>query len=262
VFERITVQNKTSSTERDLLSLTAVASLLLLGETLILFQYGDFGLVLHAVTIVVLVVLVNRNTEPAALLYQSLLLLPVLRIFNLGLPIFTHDALVFLGVIYTFLLLSTWLIVRSQDLSIETLGLGQEELPLAIPGIFIGLVLGVAQYFLGLEELAYQPTLRNYVLVVITTGLLVGLVEELIFRGLVQRWMDAVLGRWPAILGVSLLFGFMHSVWLAPMNIVFAGTVSIFLGWAYAETNNLWFITSIHAMINVAGFLLAPLVFA
>lgn len=262
MFERSSGWEYHSSTERDVLPVVAIALLLLVGETLILFQYGDLGLILHAITIVLLIILVSRSSEPISLLYQSLLLLPVLRIFNLGLPVFTHDELVFLGVIYSFLLMSTWLIIRSQELSLDILGLGQEHLSLAVPGIVIGFVLGVAQYFLGLEELAYEPTLRNYILVVITTGFLVGFVEEVIFRGLVQRWMDTVFDRWTAILGVSLLFGFMHSVWLAPMDIVFAGVISIFLGWVYAETNNLWFITSVHGMINITGFLLAPLAFA
>jgi len=67
------------------------------------------------------------------------------------------------------------------------------------------------------------------------------------------------LGQWPAISGVSVLFVFMLSIWLAPMDIGIACTVSIFLGWIYATSRNMWFITGIHAMINITAFLIAPL---
>lgn len=243
----------------DFVPFAVVSSALLIAESLILFRFGDLGLVLHGFVTLLLIWLIQRAEKPSSLLYQSLLLVPVLRVFNLGLPIFTDDSLVFLGVIYVFLLMSTWMIVRSQNLSLDDLGMTWDKAELIIPGMVIGLVLGVIQYILALESLTYDPTIRNYILVVLTTGLLVGFVEELIFRGLIQRWVSQVFNDWIAIIGVSILFGFMHSVWLAPLDIVFAGVVSVFLGWAYASSNNLWFITSIHAMINVGGFLLAPL---
>jgi len=243
----------------DVVPFAVVSGALLLAESLILFRYGDVGLVLHGAVTLLLIWLIQRTEEPSSLLYQSLLLVPVLRVFNLGLPVFTDDSLVFLSVIYVFLLMSTWMIVRSQDLSLDELGVTWDKAGLIVPGMLIGLILGVIQYFLALESLTYEPTLRNYILVVLTTGLLIGFVEELIFRGLIQRWVSQVFNDWVAIIGVSILFGFMHSVWLAPLNIVFAGIVSVFLGWVYASSNNLLFISSVHAMINVGGFLLAPL---
>lgn len=247
-------QNRTG-----LFAFGVIAILLLLAEGLILFQHGDLGLVVHAVTVAVLVVFVHRSDDHTARLFQSLLLLPILRIFNLGLPLFTDDTLVFLGIIYVSLLMSTGIVARSQNLTLADLGLTLWDARLVVPGAVIGLFLGIIQYSLGLEHIGYEPTLRNYILLILTAGLLVGLVEEVVFRGLVQRWAVDLLGRWPAIIAVSVLFGFMHSIWLAPMDIVFAGVVSVFLGWVYAATNNMWFITSIHGMINVGAFLLAPL---
>lgn len=243
----------------DLLAFGVVLGLLVLAEGLILFQYGDIGILTHVGTITVIVAFVHRSEEPTEQLFQSLLLLPILRIFNLGLPIFTDDPLVFLGTIYLFLLMSTVTVVRSQDLGLTDLGLTWTDAHLVIPGVVIGLLFGVVQYAMGLEHLAYEQTLRNYILLVLTAGILVGFVEEVIFRGLVQRWTVDLLGQWPAIVVVSALFGFMHSIWLAPMDIVFAGVVSVFLGWTYSTTNNMWFITSVHGMINVGAFLLAPL---
>ena len=236
-----------------------VAILLLTAETLILFRYGDIGLLVHTLTVITLILFVYQFEDPVALLFQSLILVPILRIFNLGIPTFTDNSLVFLGIIYLFILMSTWQIVRSQDLSLNDLGLTVSDARRFVPGMVIGAGFGLIQFFFSLEPLQYEPNIKNYVLVILVTGLLVGFVEEVIFRGLIQRWAGEVFGQWPAIIGVSVLFGFMHSVWLAPMDIVFAGTVSIFLGWIYATSRNMWFITGIHAMINITAFLIAPL---
>lgn len=245
---------------RDDVVLASVVAitLLLVAESLILFQLGDYGLVLHALTMVLIIGLVYRYDGETGLFFQSLLLVPVLRVFNLGFPPFTDNPLVFIGVVYVSLLLSSIIIVRSQKLSLSQLGLTRSDARLILPGAILGLGFGGVQFVFSLEPLEYAPSLQNYALAIITTGLLVGLVEEIIFRGLLQRWATSLFGRWASIIGVSILFGFMHSVWLAPMDIVFAGAVSVLLGWIYAETNNLWFIASIHAMINVGAFVVFP----
>jgi len=242
-----------------ILSFGLVATMLLAAEVLMLARRGNTGLVLHALTVVALIAFVYHFDGRITLLFQSLILLPILRIFNLGIPPFTENPLVFLGVIYVCIFASTWMIVRSQDLTLGDIGLTLRDTRLLIPGALIGLALGIVQFLLELESLQYAPTTTNYLLVILTTGILVGLVEELIFRGLVQRRATDLFGRWPSIVSVSVLFGFMHSVWLSPLNIVFAVTVSLFLGWVYAVTRNMWFITGVHAMINISVFLLAPL---
>lgn len=245
---------------RDDVVLASVVAitLLLVAESLILFQFGDYGLLLHALTVALIIGLVYRYDGETGLFFQSLLLVPVLRVFNLGFPPFTDNPLVFIGVVYVSLLLSSIIIVRSQELSLSQLGLTRSNARLILPGAVLGLGFGGVQFILSLEPLEYAPSLQNYALAIITTGILVGLVEEIIFRGLLQRWATSLFGRWTSIIAVSILFGFMHSVWLAPMNIVFAGAVSVLIGWIYAETNNLWFIASIHANINVGAFVVFP----
>lgn len=234
-------------------------SVFILAEGFILAKFGEVSLIIHGIGMAILIYLIYNTDGPAAMLYQSLLLVPVLRIFNLGMPIVTENSLYSLGVLYSVLLLSVIVILRSQELSREELGLSLNGLPLAVLGLGIGLALGVVQYGLSSEEFTFLHTPVNYVLFILSVGLLVGFVEETIFRGLIQRWAAELFDTWLAILATSVLFGFMQSVWLAPSGIVFAGVVSAFLGWIYVRTDNLWLIASIHGMINVSAFLLAPL---
>jgi len=81
--------------------------------------------------------------------------------------------------------------------------------------------------------------------------------EELVFRGFPLQTLVEVVGEWPAIVGLSLLFGAMHlnnpsvSV-LGVVNTVVAG---ILLSLAYVRTRSLWMPYAIHVGWNVGlGF--------
>jgi hypothetical protein len=83
--------------------------------------------------------------------------------------------------------------------------------------------------------------------------------EELVFRGFpLQILIDGV-GKWPAMIGMSALFGAMHlgnpnSSLLGTVNTILAG---ILLSLAYVKTRSLWMPYGIHAAWNVGlGFVL------
>jgi membrane protease YdiL (CAAX protease family) len=98
----------------------------------------------------------------------------------------------------------------------------------------------------------------NILELVLVTGVLVGVTEELLFRGMMQRWLSSLVGQPASILYVSILFGSMHSIWFNPGDVMFAFAVSLLLGWSYARTRNFWFITVVHGMINVTAFVVLP----
>jgi membrane protease YdiL (CAAX protease family) len=81
--------------------------------------------------------------------------------------------------------------------------------------------------------------------------------EELVFRAYPLQTLIEAIGEWPAIVGMSMLFGAMHlgnpnvSV-LGAVNTVVAG---ILLSLAYVRTRSLWMPYAIHAGWNVGlGF--------
>lgn len=245
----------------DLVEFLGISTIFVAAEGLILHQMGEYGLIVHGVGLITTLVLISASSGATAMLYQSMLLIPILRIVNFGIPIFIENSILMLAVLYSFLSLSLVFIVRSQNLSYRQLGLTLQGLRLGALGLGVGVFLGAIQYSMSLETIEYEHTVRNYLLLILTAGVMVGLVEELIFRGLIQRWATVRLGPRVAIVVTSVLFGTMHSVWLTPLDIAFAGTVSLFFGWVYARTNNMWFIAGAHAMINVTAFLLGPLYF-
>ena len=92
-----------------------------------------------------------------------------------------------------------------------------------------------------------------------TFGLLVvaALNEELIFRGFPLQLLMESIGEWPAIIGLSGVFGALHlrnpnASFLGGVNTAVAG---ILLSLAYARTRSLWFPYAIHVGWNVGlGF--------
>lgn len=82
---------------------------------------------------------------------------------------------------------------------------------------------------------------------------LTGFVEEVIFRGLIFRLSEELLGTWFALAGSALFFGLAHAgnpgATLAS-SVAIALEAGILLGAAFLLTRRLWLVTSLHAAWN------------
>lgn len=88
----------------------------------------------------------------------------------------------------------------------------------------------------------------------ITVGLFPAVTEELLFRGILFRWIERFGGTWAALIVSSALFGASHlenpnASWLAAVGIALEG--GLLLGGAYMLTRRLWVPMGIHAAWNV-----------
>lgn len=84
-------------------------------------------------------------------------------------------------------------------------------------------------------------------------GILPGVTEEIIARGIFFRVVEEGVGSWAALVFSALLFGFGHAanpgatVWSSVAIAIEAG---LLLGMAYAWTRSLWFCMGLHAAWN------------
>ena len=87
----------------------------------------------------------------------------------------------------------------------------------------------------------------------VVLGLLPGITEEIVARGILFRVVEEGMGSWVALLFSALLFGFMHAanpnatIWSSVAIAIEAG---LLLGMAYAWTRSLWFCMGLHAAWN------------
>lgn len=114
-------------------------------------------------------------------------------------------------------------------------------------------IVGVAA-LIGVYQALYLSPAEDWLPILIGTGLMAGVTEEILLRGIVFRWLEELGGSWVALALSSLLFGFLHA---ANPNATLVSSLSIalaagvLLGGAYMLTRNLWLAIGIHAGWNV-----------
>ena len=87
----------------------------------------------------------------------------------------------------------------------------------------------------------------------VVLGLLPGITEEIVARGILFRVVEEGMGTWVALVFSALLFGFGHAanpnatIWSSVAIAIEAG---LLLGMAYAWTRSLWFCMGLHAAWN------------
>lgn len=118
-------------------------------------------------------------------------------------------------------------------------------------GIFAAVV-GIAA-LLDVYNVAGPGNTRDLVVAFIGLGLVPAFMEELLFRGIMFRWIEELGGSWTALLLTSLLFGLSHIVnpnatWFSSAAI--AIEAGLLLGAAYMLTRNLWLPIGLHAGWN------------
>ncbi len=93
-----------------------------------------------------------------------------------------------------------------------------------------------------------------------------GLVEELIFRGVLQKAAVEAFSGW-GIVYVSYIFAILHIGWiraespLALLDIVFVFMGALFFGWVVKKIRPLFGVNRSHGITNIVLFIIAPFLF-
>lgn len=176
----------------------------------------------------------------------------LLQVIPLGTPVETLGALVLaIVVIALYLACRRWIERRAND-----------ELPLAVlpRELGLGLLIGAGLFTLmtgivailggiAIERVNGLGALWAMLGLAITSGVF----EEVLFRGILLRHIEAMLGTWAALVITSLLFGLAHLS--NPDSSLFAALAismeaGILLGAAYLWKRRLWIPIGIHAAWN------------
>lgn len=111
---------------------------------------------------------------------------------------------------------------------------------------------------------AYRDLDRAFLIgAMILTFLTASVLEEVFYRIILQTRLEALLGRWPAIMATALLFAAMHThrftdgpLWPAiAVVVVFNGGFGLFVGYLWARYRAAWAIIAVHAAVNALALL-------
>jgi len=193
--------------------------------------------------------------------YQALILLPILRLVNLSMPIFFDTTLYSFIFIYAPLIIPVTIAAKHQKIKREEIGLNFDKklcyyTALAIP---LGFLLGVGEYAtIRTGYLIPELSFLNLLKLTIVMVFFVGLIEEIIFRAMLQTRLAETFGTFEGLFGASLLFGLMHSGYGTFYEILYTSFVGFIIGILFYKTKNLPFITVLHGFVNVFLFGIIP----
>ncbi len=192
--------------------------------------------------------------------YQALLLLPILRLVNLSMPIFFDITLYSFVLIYAPLAFPVTIAAVHQHLTRGEVGITFKNIWLYLPfSILLGFGLGMGEYLtIRTDYLIPDLSFLNILKLTLVMVFFVGLVEELIFRAMLQTSLSKLFGAWTGILLSSMLFGFMHSGYGTSYEVLYTFFVGAIIGYMFYKTQSLPFVTMVHGFVNVFLFGFIP----
>lgn len=227
---------------------------------------GDprIGLTLHAGLLIALIYHAARNLEdPFHHLLLALAFAPLIRLMSYSLPLAGFPQITWYFIISLPLFVAAWLAARIMGYSEADLGLRAGSLPIQILVALTGFTFGYAEYrILAPEPLIESLTWQNMWLPALVLLVSTGFLEELVFRGLMQRTADTVLGERLGLLLVAFVFAVLHVGYKSVLDVVFVFAVALFFGWIVQKTGSLLGVTFAHGLTNVMLFLIMPLLTA
>lgn len=131
---------------------------------------------------------------------------------------------------------------------------------LVVPaGLVLAAILAGVEYrVLEPDALVASDSAVNVLAVAVVMVGAVALVEEVLFRGVLQRVVQDRLGRWAGVVLASVVYGATFSAYATPASLLAAGAVGLVLGVVYELTDDLALTVLVHGTANVLLFGVFP----
>jgi membrane protease YdiL (CAAX protease family) len=227
------------------------------------------GIALHGITLLALFAASGFGGRgervadgPLSRLLYALALVPLIRIVSLTMPLGRFDQTYWflaagLPVFIAAVVIVGTLGIRPRDIGLRLTRRGTRlQLLIAV----FGLALGFAEYhILRPDALIDDLTLRQFILPALVIMFATGFLEEFIFRGVLQRLAEGVLGR-SGLLYVSLIFAILHIGYRSATDFLFVLAIALLYGWVVRRTGSIIGVSVSHGITNITLFLVMPFV--
>ena len=244
----------------ELRGFTAYIVFIFVAEIVTSFVDPGYGLVLHAIILMSLLVLSSlKYGENTGKLYLTMSLAPLIRIISLSIPLTYFPSYAWFLVVNVPVLVAAVAMMRVQGISFMDAGFvfskPLEVAVIALTGIPIGFI---DHFFLRPEPMGIGLSFWNLVLLALGLGFSTGFVEELVFRGLMQKNAVDAFGERIGVIGVAAVFAALHIGWFSLPDLVFVFSVGLFYGFMVLKTGNIVGVSLSHGITNIVLFLIAP----
>ena len=254
-----------SSSTKVALIIAAIFLSITFCEWVFAYQNVTYGIILalFLALIIYMMLPIVKMGQPFNDCAESLVLIPLYILFTSSLPWFFLSQELLLPAVYSAILaLCAWHIYR-KNISLRDIGFRRDGLTRYILiGVLLGIPLGAGEYFI-ITPVAAFPTFEFKYLIrdLVYMVVFVGLGEELLFRGLIQRDMANLFGWKWGLLGASLMFMVMHLTWRSIPELGFTFVVGLLFGYLYYRTRSLTAPIIAHGVGNTVLVAIMPYLF-
>ena len=239
---------------------------LIAGAELITTFYDPFwGLVCHALIMFCLyghAIVLYPAAKKSSFLLMSIALAPLIRILSLYAPLASFTYLHWFIILSLPLFTASVIIIVFQQLNARDVGLvlKSRQIPVQFAICFTGIPFGYIEYLILkpeplIPELSFQTLIAPVIIMLLCTGLM----EELVFRGIIQHNAVTYFNPGIGIFFVALLFAVLHIGNMSLLDVVFVFLVGYFYSYVVQATNTIAGVTISHGVTNIVLFLLLPL---
>ena len=212
------------------------------------------GLVLYF-TIFISLILVStlERNQAQSDLWLSLGLVPLLRIISTTISTMQFATIIWYILIGFPMFIAIYIMTRHLKYSFNSVGLNNQQFSWQIFIAITGVGLGALDYLI----LKPKPLVEGSLIKLVLSGLVLlifsGFMEELIFRGVMQR-AASVLGKlgWIIIVLIYSLLQIGHG---SPLHVGFTFAVALFFGFVVFKTKSILGVCFAHGLLNVMLFL-------
>ncbi|HWG92330.1 MAG TPA: type II CAAX endopeptidase family protein [Candidatus Thermoplasmatota archaeon] len=193
----------------------------------------------------------------------ALMPIPLVRIVSLTSPQMQFSFVVWMGLVGIILYGGIFSALRFLKPSRASVGLqlpDRRHLALEVGVVLAGFLFGAVEYLiLRPGPIMVSPSFQDVVVMAVVLYVSTGVLEELLFRGLLQHYGAEALGAVPAMVLVTGLFAVLHAGWHSWLDIAFVAAVGGFYAWVVHRTRSILGVSLSHGITNCMLFIGMPL---
>ncbi|NJD78820.1 MAG: CPBP family intramembrane metalloprotease [Candidatus Methanoperedens sp.] len=231
--------------------------LIFIAEALLFSGYKTGSIAVHSLNIlfIISIVILKKDIK----LVQALSLVSLFRIISTSMPVFFSLTIYWFASLYGIMFFSIALIIKDQGLRPKDIGITLKGSWLWPFAVLLGAGLALIEY----RILVPGALIPGFTAIdILELGLVmfffVGLVEELIFRSVLQQRLEESIGMTNGLLVAGVIFGLMHSGFSNYYEILFASFAGFVLGFCFQRTRSLPFVVIAHSVNNIILFGILP----
>ena len=222
----------------------------------------QIGLIGHGIALLTLLLLSALVSDQGnQRVFLTLAFAPLIRLVSLSLPLQNVPRMYWYLIVGLLIFIAVYFVIRYGQFTMAQAGLIAKYWFLQLLFGLVGIGLGYVEYLiLRPDPLVENMTLGQIWFPSLVLIIFTGVLEEVVFRGLMQSAFAKKIGRWLGILLISILFAVLHLGYQSLLDVVFVFGVALLFAIFTELTGSIIGASIAHGLTNVALFLIFPFI--